>query len=264
MGFLCPTATQQTTEHEDGKVDRVLEDALGGESTVRLTVFMPCLNEEMRVASALDNVFAAAVHTGTSIEAIVFDDGSTDRTNDAVRAYQKQHPELSIRLITLAANRGLGRNFIDGAFLGKGAYYRAVAGDNYELPEAHEAIMRSLGEADIIIPVYTDVQGRTAFRKSLSGLYTWLVNIVSGNSIGYYNGFPAFRRWHVMRFAVEATGFGFQAELVTRLVGEGATYKELVLPATAQPGSKALRLRNFVSVGYSLFRILTRRLSRSW
>jgi hypothetical protein len=91
-----------------------------------------------------------------------------------------------------------------------------------------------------------------------------LVNILAGTSVKYYNGFAAYRRWQVMRFAVESSGFGFQAEIITRLIGEGASYKEIELPATAQPGSKAMRLRNFVSVGYSLLRIIARRLSRNW
>jgi hypothetical protein len=124
--------------------------------------------------------------------------------------------------------------------------------------------MRSLGEADVIIPVYRNVEGRNAFRHLLSVVYTFLVNLLSGYSIKYYNGFAAYRRWLVMRYAVESSGFGFQAELITRLLGEGATYKQIELPATAQPGSKALRLRNFVSVAYSLFRILARRLSHAW
>lgn len=225
---------------------------------------MPCLNEEKRVAGALDKIFASAQRTNTMIEVIVFNDGSTDRTGEVVRDYQGRHPDLNIRLISLAKNRGLGRNFIDGAFIGKGNYYRTVAGDDYELPEAHDAIMRALGEADIIIPAYRNVIGRTAFREALSKTFTGIVNLLSGNAIEYYNGFPAYRRWQVMRFAVESTGFGFQAEMITRLIGEGATYKEIPLTATAQPGSKALRLRNFVSVGFSFVRILARRLSRAW
>ena len=184
-------------------MDRILEEALGGEWPIELTVFMPCLNEEGHVVNALENVFSASRRTGTTIEVIVFDDCSTDRTSEVVRTYQGRHPELNIRLITLPRNRGLGRNFTDCAFLGKGTYYRAVAGDNYELPEAHDAIMRSLGEADIIIPVYRDVRGRGVLRKGLSRLYTWLVNKISGIRIEYYNGFPAYRRWQVMRFAVE-------------------------------------------------------------
>lgn len=239
--------------------DKLRPAALG----IDLTVFMPCLNEEARVQGALNNIFAAASRTGKSIEVLVFDDGSTDYTSDKVRQYIESHPECAIRLYTLPKNRGLGRNFIDGAFLGHGEYYRTVAGDNYEIPAAHEAILKCLGEADMILPVYRNVSGRSRFRGLLSGLYTFLVNTLSGNSIGYYNGFAVYRRWQVMRFAVESTGFGFQAELITRLIGEGASYKEIELSATAQPGSKALRLRNFLSVAHSLFRILARRASRS-
>lgn len=233
-------------------------------SAIDLTVFVPCFNEERRVAGALDKIFAAATRTNTSVEVLVFDDCSTDRTSEVVRGYQTQHPDLNIRLITLKKNRGLGRNFIDGAFLGRGTYYRTVAGDDYEYPEAHDAIMRMLGKADMIVPVYRTVFGRSLFRKVLSTTFTVIVNLLSGNSLEYYNGFAAFRRWQVMRFAVESTGFGFQAELITRLIGEGATFVEIPLTTTAQPGSKALRLRNFVSVGFSFVRILARRASRAW
>lgn len=245
-------------------MDTFLEDIYGGKSPILLTIYMPCLNEEKRVAGALDNVIASARRTNTTIEIIVFDDGSTDRTSEVVSAYKQRAPELNLQLITLAKNHGLGRNFIDGAFLGRGTYYRTVAGDNYELPEAHDAIMRSLGQADIIIPAYRNVIGRSAIRTVISKVYTIIVNVISGNSIEYYNGFAAYRRWHVMRFAVESTGFGFQAEMITRLIVEGASYKEIPLTTTAQPGSKAIRLRNFVSVGFACLRILARRISRAW
>lgn len=246
-------------------MDTFLEEWFNrSKSEIHLTVFMPCLNEENRVVGALENVFAAAERTKTRVEVLVFDDGSTDRTSERVRSFQATYPERTVRLITLTRNRGLGRNFIDGAFLGKGMYYRTVAGDNYEFPEAHDAIMRSLGVADIVVPIYRDIRGRTTFRRALSATYTRLVNVLSGTSLRYYNGFAAYRRWHVMRFAIESSGFGFQAELTTRLIGEGASYKEIELPATAQPGSKALRLRNFVSVAHSLLRILARRVSRKW
>ena len=246
-------------------MNRLLEEWFSASNAdVDLTVFMPCLNEQDRVVGALEKVFAAAERTKTRIEVLVFDDGSTDRTSEVVRSYQAANPAKAIRLITLPKNRGLGRNFIDGAFLGKGTYYRTVAGDDYEFPSAHDAIMRSLGEADIIIPIYRDVEGRTFFRRTLSAAYTLLVNLLSGTSLKYYNGFAAYRRWHVMRFVVESSGFGFQAELLTRLIGEGASFKEIELPATAQPGSKALGLRSFVSVAHSLLRIIARRMSRNW
>jgi dolichol-phosphate mannosyltransferase len=226
-----------------------------------LTVFIPCLNEEYRVIGALDNIFESAGRKKIKIEAIVFDDGSTDSTARVVERYILENPLRKVKLIILKKNRGLGLNFIDGAFLAKGRYYRAVAGDNYEFPESHDSILESIGEIDIILPIYVDVKGRSITRTFVSGLFTRCVNFASGRKIKYYNGFAVYKTWQVRRYAIESSGFGFQAELITRLVQEGATYKEIMLPATAQPGSKAISIKNFLSVSHSLFRILARRVA---
>lgn len=224
-----------------------------------ISLFIPCLNEERNVIGAVEKVIVACRNTERSFEILVFDDGSTDRTSDVVRAYQAAHPQLPIRLFRREKNRGLSYNFTDGAFYGTGRYYRCVAGDNYESLEAHEAILRELGSADMIIPVYTEVENRGIGRTLLSNTYTWLANHASGYRIGYYNGFAVYRRWHVMRYSVEGTGFGFQAEIITRLLNEGMTYKEINLKASYNGVSKAFTFRNFVSVGYSLLKIFLRR-----
>ena len=226
-----------------------------------LTVFIPCLNEESRVAGALDNIFESADRKNIKMEAIVFDDGSTDSTASVVRSYISENPKRPVRFICLKKNRGLGLNFIDGAFLAKGKYYRAVAGDNYEFPKSHDLILESIGKKDIILPIYVDVQGRSRTRTIVSGVFSWCVNLASGRHIKYYNGFAVYKTWQVRRYAIESSGFGFQAELTTRLLQEGASYLELELPATAQPGSKAISIKNFISVSHSLFRIFARRVS---
>jgi dolichol-phosphate mannosyltransferase len=102
--------------------------------------------------------------------------------------------------------------------------------------------------------------GRHPARLALSGLFTRLVNLLSGNHIRYYNGAPLFRTWDVLRWHVEASGFGFQAEFVTRLLEMGWTYKEVGVSAQdRQAGkSRALSLRNWLSAGYSLFKIFAR------
>jgi dolichol-phosphate mannosyltransferase len=228
-----------------------------------ISIFVPCLNEEKSVIGAIEKVILACRNTGCSFEILVFDDGSTDRTSAVVREYQAAHPELPIRLFQRQKNMGLSYNFTDGAFYGTGKYYRCVAGDDYESLDSHEAILRELGTADIILPVYTKVINRGPLRTAISKTYTWLANRASGYQIGYYNGFAVYRRWHVMRYSVEGTGFGFQAEIVTRLLNVGMTYKEVYLTATYNGITNAFTVRNFASVGYSLFKIAMRRLRRS-
>ena len=237
-----------------------MDSLFDDQSTLDITIFIPCLNEEKRVIGAIEQVVDACRDTGHSFEILVFDDGSTDRTSEVVEAYRAVHPELPIQLFRRAKNKGLAYNFVDGAFCGKGRYYRCVAGDDYETPEAHRAILREIGNADIIVPVYSQVENRGPLRTLISKTYTFLANHVSGYRLGYYNGFAVYRRWHVMRYSVEGTGFGFQAEILTRLLNEGMSYKEVTLSATYNGISKAFTFKNFVSVSYSLFKIAMRRL----
>ena len=78
--------------------------------------------------------------------------------------------------------------------------------------------------------------------------------------LAYYNGNPLYLRSHVMRFHVECSGFGYQAEFLTRLISEGATFKEIPLIAYDREGSAAMSLRNLLSVTHSLITIALRRL----
>ena len=54
------------------------------------------------------------------------------------------------------------------SFIGKGRYHRAICGDNSEMESTIRAVLKPLGEADIIIPYYVDVEGKPPFRHVVS------------------------------------------------------------------------------------------------
>lgn len=87
-----------------------------------------------------------------------------------------------------------------------------------------------------------------------------LVNLASGYRIRYYNGCPIYRRKDVMRYHVESTGFGYQAEFLTRLIYEGRSYKEVPLIAYDRESSTSINIKNLLSVWHTLFTIAMRRL----
>ena len=240
-------------------------DPIGRESSLDLTIAIPCLNEEANIADTLDTVLAAMSELPYQYEVLVIDDGSTDRTAEVVDRYREAHPEAPIHLHRNDRNRGLTRSYVDGAFLGRGKYYRLVCGDNVEPKETIEAVFRDLGKADLIIPYHPPVPGKPLLRRLLSQAYTFLVNTLSGYHIRYYNGMPVTLRYNVMRWGPYSFGFGFQAELVTRLLDEGGSFIEVPVAATHREkagGNSALNWRNFLSVGHTLFEILTRRVRR--
>jgi hypothetical protein len=89
--------------------------------------------------------------------------------------------------------------------------------------------------------------------------------MLSGHKIQYYNGLATHLRYNVMRWGPYSFGFGFQAELITRLLDEGATYVEIPVVASHTEKSadnSALNYKNFLSVGHTLLDVMIRRVRK--
>lgn len=234
------------------------------EGELDVTFIVACYNEEGNVVPTLTELTGAIAEVGCNAEVLVIDDASRDRTCDEVREFQAANPEANVVLLTNRVNRGLAQNFIEGAFHAKGRYYRLVCGDNAEPRETFVTVLRHLDAAELVLFYPVEIVGRSLHRKVISRAYTALINGISGNSIRYYNGGPLFRRHHVMRWHTNYRGFGFQADMVTRLLEEGVDYIEVpvVHQDRSQGTSQALTLQNGLSVAHTLVDISTRRLGR--
>lgn len=234
------------------------------ESALDLTVFVSCYNESPHIARTLDNVVdaLAQMHRFT-YEIIVIDDCSKDDSPRVIADYMERHPQERIVFRRNLVNIGWAQNYIDAAFIGCGRYYRVICGDESEPKETILEVFSHLGEADILVPYYATTQGRSLYRLALSSLYTVLVNLLSGFHLRYYNGLHVHLRYNVMRWHSNTRGFGFQADLLCLLLEQGFSYKEIpVTTIERRKGrSTALSVRNFLSVGHSLFDILVRRIA---
>ena len=244
---------------------RSADDIVSGNMGDRfdITFFVSCYNEEEFIIATLDTVQDAMTGLGLTYDIVVIDDGSKDRSPELVRSYIAEHPDLNIVFRRNAVNKGWAQNYIDSTFIGKGRYHRAICGDNSEMVSTIRAVLKPLGQADIIIPYYVEVEHKRFFRHVVSSAYTFIVNLLSGNSLHYYNGLPIHRRYNVMRWHPDTRGFGFQAYILCLLLGQGATFKEVALSATERRGgtSNALTWRNLLSVAHTLTEILLRRMS---
>ncbi len=229
-----------------------------------LTILVACKNEQDHVVDTLNNVISALEEVGCSYEIIVVDDGSSDRTSERVEEFQAARPSLPVILRKNPRNFGLSRTFVDTAFVARGRHFRLVCGDNVEDRETLVTIFKNLGRADIIVPYHATPTG-SAFRTFLSRFYTFIVNLFSGHNLRYYNGLAVYLTRHVMRWHPYSYGFGFQADLTTRLLDEGVSYLEIPVIATRrekQGLASYLSLRNLVSTAHTLYEILRRRLNR--
>ena len=233
---------------------------------VDITVVVTSYNEEEFITDTLETVESALREVGMSHEIIVVDDGSKDRSVQKIRDFLAAHPDYPIILTVNEVNRGLGNNYVEAAFLGKGKYYRLCCGDNAESKEILVNIFKRIGAADIIVPYQNqdEVAGKTEGRKLISKTFTFLVNFMSGYRLKYYNGLAIHLRYNVMRWHPSSYGFGFQADMLTRLLDEGASYIQIASSSVDRKGktSSALSTRNILSVTHTLLEILFRRVRR--
>ena len=231
------------------------------DSECDISFFVPCYNEENNIVPTFKNIIEAATETGISYEILIVDDKSQDNTVLVVEDFIITHPEVPITLVKNKKNMGLGRNYVGGAYISKGKYYMLVNGDKAEPKEAITAILKELHRSDMIVPYFGKQDTRKISRRILSKVFTALVNILSGHSMKYYNGPVAHLKLNVMRWHADTDGFGYQAEIMTRLLIEGASYIEVQVPNFDRGSgvTSAFSVKNFLAVGHSLFQILLRR-----
>lgn len=232
---------------------------------VFLSLFVACYNEQDNIIGTLETLVEALQKTVPSFDIIVVDDASKDETVPHVRKFMAEHPELPVRLLLNGHNEGVANNYAEAAFRAKGEWYRMICGDNVEPVETLETIFKAVGKTEVVVPYTVEIRGRSTFRRLLSKTYTALVNAISGYRMHYYNGLLVTRTDYVRRWHSNSHGFGFQADLLTRLLSKNLTYEEVPVYGNERltGESKALTMRNLASVAHSLQNVAIRRISKA-
>ena len=229
-----------------------------------VTFFVPCLNEEGNVGRAIDTIVEVMRSRADTYEILVVDDASVDKTVEEVLSRQESYSEVSVKLIQNRFCRGLGHNYFIAAHRASGEYFMLVNGDAAEPAESIRRILALRGQADAIVPYFGLNETRTRPRRALSWGFTRLVNLLGGHRLRYYNGPVLHQTENVWSWFSETAGFGYQAELLCRLLDEGITVAEVQISNSDRDSgfSKAFTLRNILSVANSIFHIALRRLER--
>lgn len=234
------------------------------ENLVEVTFYIPCCNEETNIIPTLDKLVSVMVELDIACEFLIYNDGSTDKTQYLIERYASEHPELLINIVNNKKRRGLGFNYVDGAFRGLGKYYMMICGDNSETAESIKCVLNKRGKADIIIPYFGSRDSRKFFRRNLSRIFTALVNTINGYKIRYYNGIVLHLRSNIMRWHPISSGFAYQAELLSILLDHHKTYCEVNISNKDRKSgiSKAFNIQNYFSVSHSLLQIFFSRIRR--
>lgn len=169
----------------------------------KLIIQIPCYNEEATLGITL-SALPRQVPGVTTVEWLIIDDGSTDKTVEVAKAYGVDH------IVSFPRHQGLASAFVAGleASLAAGAdiIVNADADNQYSADDIPRLIAPIVERrADIVIgsrPISTTAHF-SPIKKFLQGLGSWVVRIASKTDIpDAPSGFRAMSRDAAMRLHV--------------------------------------------------------------
>ena len=221
-----------------------------------ISLIVPALNEENVVGKVLESIYQATQEKFKEFEFILIDDGSIDQTGEIMELFAKKNPNVWV--LHNPKNLGLGGSFKRGFSVAKHKYVMLLCGDGGLPAKSLPLIYDSIGEADLVIPYMTNLkQIKSPRRYLLSRTYTNLLNLIFGQNLHYYNGLPVYPRELLNAIEIKSNGFGFQAEILIKLLKSNCTYKQVGVWGAEETGrSFALKPRNIASVSRTFIRLI--------
>ncbi len=162
---------------------------------MKLIVQIPCLNEESTLPATIADI-PRQIDGIDSVELLVIDDGSTDRTVEVAREHGVEH------IVRLTNNKGLAAGFqagLDACLkLGADVIVNTDADNQYsgaDIPKLLAPILA--GEADMVVGdrQVAQIEHFSGSKKGLQRLGSWVVSRLAGTEIAdTTSGFRAYNR----------------------------------------------------------------------
>jgi dolichol-phosphate mannosyltransferase len=138
-----------------------------GTPSVALSVVIPFFNEEAVAYEVVDELGRQLAAGGSPWEAILVDDGSTDRTGAELERARARWPQC--RRLRLPENRGQGAALYAGIRAASAPTIAMMDGDGQNVPADLGALVALLDRADLVVGVRRD-RHDSPLRRGLSRL----------------------------------------------------------------------------------------------
>lgn len=206
----------------------------------KLIIQIPCFNEEQTLASTLA-ALPRRVEGFATVEWLVIDDGSTDRTVEVARAAGAHH------IVSLPHNQGLARAFMAGLEAGLKAGADVIVNtdgdgqyDASSIPDLLRPILQ--GKAQIVVGA-RPIMSNTDFsftKKLLQRIGSAVVQFASGTSVADApSGFRAIDRSAALRLCV-FNNFTYTQETIIQAGRSGIPIASV--PINVHPTKRPSRL----------------------
>lgn len=213
-------------------------------------VQIPCLNEEETLPSVLKSI-PKKIENVDSVEILIIDDGSTDKTIEVAKKHGVKH------FVYHRRNMGLARSFRDGIdyALAHGADIVVNTDGDNQYPQGRIGDLVQpiiLGQADIVIAdrQTSKITHFSPFKKLMQRFGSWVVNKAAGTNLpDAASGFRAYSRNSLYKLNV-VTQFSYCMETIIQ-----AGNKRLRIASIAVETNKKTReSRLFKNIGQHILK----------
>jgi glycosyltransferase involved in cell wall biosynthesis len=222
-------------------------------------------NEELNLENTIKSIHESVLNFNLEIEIIIVNDCSLDNTAKIADSIVLNNSNLEIKVLHLDKNLGLGGAYFSGVAECTKDYIMWIPGDNECGFDNIVPLLNSLGKADILVPFVVNTEIRKFSRRLISSLFVWLVNLLSGLNLFYYNGTVIHKKNILQSCPIKTTGFGYQAKILIFMLHNGATYLNVPvqLGENIERPSNAFKFKNILNITITLFQIILFRIFRN-
>ncbi|MFB0559872.1 MAG: glycosyltransferase family 2 protein [Candidatus Lokiarchaeia archaeon] len=181
----------------------------------RITVLIPCYNEEDNILKVIDMV--KKVDLGYPKEIIVVDDGSEDSSVDKVKT------QTVVKLLQHEENQGKGKAIQTGLQHATGDIIVIQDADLEYFPKDIPSLLNPLikRETDVVYGsrFLGKADGMSISHNFGNKVLSWATRLFYGNSItDMMTGYKAFFRSDLEGISLKSKGFEFEPEITTKLL----------------------------------------------
>jgi glycosyltransferase involved in cell wall biosynthesis len=182
----------------------------------RLTVIVPCFNEERSVADAAEAIRAVSPELDVDVDVILVDDRSRDGTWAEIQRLARDHGWRAVRN---DRNLGLGRSVMNAyAHVPAGSWVTVLPGDNELDFSSIRNFLAIRRDFDVILGYLQNPVIRSAPRRLASWAFTRAVEMLYGFDYRYLNGLKLYRVDVFRGIEVVSSGHAFNAELLAKAI----------------------------------------------
>jgi glycosyltransferase involved in cell wall biosynthesis len=206
---------------------------------IRISVVLPCLNEEGAVGQVVDDAWKGIESTGLVGEVVVVDNGSTDRSEEIATEHGAR--------VVHEERRGYGSAYLRGLAEARGDYIvMADADGTYPLTDLREFVRKLDAGDDMVLGSRFEGQihkGAMPFLHRWVGnpVLTAVLNVFFGVKVSdAHCGLRAVKRSALPVLELDSTGMEFASEMILKAAKRGLSVGEVPIEYHPRIGESKL------------------------